>query len=460
MKNPPAFLTMCFCLGIVFAYLFKISFWFVYALGLTVIFVCVLLIKRGLSFYVLFFLFIFILGILHLENSYAVSKSHVSRCLYYRDNTIYTLKGFVNNNPAIKDGRIIFLFRVEELQFNKRKHRSCGDILVYVQGVKTLLYGEELILLGKIRRPYRMFRADISAVMHMQNNSALIRLNRNKGSLIKRLAFYLKGRIEEVLFRRLSPLTSGIVDAMVLGEKRTISPVVYDAMVKSGTVHILVVSGFNVGVIAFMSGLFFKMLRIPRKPRYILVIIFLVLYCFITGASTPVVRATVMGIFLILGYFLRREPNIGNSLALAVFFILIADPKALFSISFQLSFISVAAIVYLYPRLQSFLKLEELKIKSLKVIFEGCLVSFAAWLGTMSLIAYYFRIFSPVTPIANIFIVPIATLITLSGLSLVIITLVLPFLAGPFAATNEMLVIILLKVNTFFISLPFAYLYL
>jgi competence protein ComEC len=460
MKNPPAFLAVCFCLGIVFTYLFKISFWFVYILGFAVIVASALLIKKRLSFHILLFLSIFILGALHLENSYTVSKSCVSKHLHYQDDTIYILKGFVNNNPAIKDGRISFIFRVEELQFNKNRYKSCGDILVYAKGVKALFYGEELILLGNIHRPYRIFRADISAVMHIQNDSALVHLNKNKGSLVKRLAFYFKDKIEGVFFKWLSPLTAGIVDAMVLGEKKRISPVVYDAMTKSGTVHILVVSGFNVGIIAFISGLLFKILRVPRKPRYILVISSLIFYCFISGASTPVVRATVMGVFLILGYFFKRESDITNSFSLAMLFILIADPKALFSISFQLSFISVIAIVYLYPKLKSFLKLEKTKIKPLKVILEGCLVSFAAWLGTMGLIAYYFRIFSPVTPIANIFIVPIATLITLSGLSMVIISQILPFLAGPLASANEMLVIILLKLNTIFINLPFAYLYL
>jgi len=296
--------------------------------------------------------------------------------------------------------------------------------------------------------------------MCIKNNSALIRLNKNKGSLFRRLAFCLKDNIEAVFIKRLSPLTASIVDAMVLGEKRRILPIVYDSMIKSGTVHILVVSGFNVGIIAFMAGLFFKILRIPRKLRYFLIIFCLVFYCFITGASAPVVRATVMGIFLILGYFLKREPNITNSLSLAALFILVINPKELFSISFQLSFVSVAAIIYLYPRLKSLFRLEKIKIKFLKVIVEGCMVSLSAWLGTCGFIAYYFKIFSPVTVLANIFIVPLATLITLSGLSMVIISLILPLLSGPFVSTNEILVIILLGVNNFLINLPFAYLYL
>ena len=462
MNNLPLVLAVCFSLGIVFAHFFRISFWPVYILGFIVIAVSIKLgdgsSKNRTVPLIFLFISVFILGALHFKNSCVVSKSCVSRYICYQDETVYTLKGFVNNNPVIKDSRVLFIFRVEELQFNKNRYKSCGDILVYARNEKALLYGEELVLLGNLRRPYRLYNPDILGVMHLKNNSHLVRLNKNKGILVKRLAFYLKNRVEEIFLKRLSPLAAGIVDAMVLGEKKYISPVVYDAMVKSGTVHILVVSGFNVGIIAFIFGLLFKIVRIPRKPRYILVVVCLIFYCFISGASTPVIRATVMGIFLILGQLIKREPDITNSLALALLFILIVDPQALFSISFQLSFISVAAIVYLYPRIKSFSKVDKIEIKPLKAIIDGSLVSFSAWLGTMGLIAYYFKVFSPVTLLANIFIVPMATLITLSGLSMVVVSLIFPPLAGPLATTNEILVIMLLKVNAFFISLPFAYL--
>ncbi len=460
MRNPLVFFTFCFSLGVVCAYLIKVPFWFVYVLGVTFTFASILLIKRELSFYIIFFCSVFILGILHFDVSSFSPKRSISRYLHHNNDQAYAIKGYVNNNPAIQDGRTVFIFRVERLQFNQSSYKSSGDILVYLKGAKVLSYGEELILLGKVRRPHRAFKSGIAAVMHLQNSAKLVRLNRNKGDIIRRSAFYLKNEIERIFLKHLSPLAAGIIDAMVLGEKEHISPVIYDAMVKSGTVHILVVSGFNVGIIAFISGLFFKILRIPRKLRYFLIIVVLILYCFITGASTPVVRATVMGVFLILGCILRREAGITNSFFLALLFIICVDPKAIFSISFQLSFASVGAIVYLYPRLRSFLRTEKIKIKPLKLIVDGCLVSFSAWVGTMGFIAYYFGIFSPVTLLANIFVVPLATLITLSGLSMVVVALISPFLAGPLASTNEILVILLLKANALFINLPFAYLYL
>lgn len=78
----------------------------------------------------------------------------------------------------------------------------------------------------------------------------------------------------------------------------------------------------------------------------------------------------------------------------------------------------------------------------------------------MGFIAYHFKIFSPVTVLANIVIVPLAALITLCGFSLIIMGLIYPPLAHLFAHTNELLVMLLLNINGFLIKIPYAYFYL
>jgi hypothetical protein len=78
----------------------------------------------------------------------------------------------------------------------------------------------------------------------------------------------------------------------------------------------------------------------------------------------------------------------------------------------------------------------------------------------MGFIAYYFKIFSPITVLANVFIVPLASLITLCGFGLIILGLTWPLPAFLFAKATEFLVVVLLYLNTFLIKLPGAYLYL
>jgi competence protein ComEC len=113
------------------------------------------------------------------------------------------------------------------------------------------------------------------------------------------------------------------------------------------------VSGFNVGIVTFIIILLLKLIRLPRKVRLACAIILLILYCLVTGASTPVVRATVMAGVFLLAYLFKREPDIYNSLFLAAIFILAFNPRQLFDIGFQLSFASVFSIIYIYPKIKS-----------------------------------------------------------------------------------------------------------
>jgi len=375
----------------------------------------------------------------------------------------------VDTQPLFQNNRTSFIFNAQEIQFGNLKYKTCGNILVRIKDKRNLDYGERLILSGALYRPfgfngpqrqnYRdyLYNQGIFSVMSVK---VAVRLNENKGFIFRGLAFWLRQRIEAMISQHLTPASASILDAMVLGEKRNIPPLIYNSMIKSGTVHILVVSGFNVGIVAFIIILFLRLIRIPRRMRFYIATPLLILYCLITGASTPVIRATIMAIVFMFAYLVQREPDIYNSCAVATLAILGINPRQLFDIGFQLSFISVISIVYFYPRMKSFLRLDALKIRYIRLVIEGCLVSFSAWLGTLGFIAYYFRIISPVTVLANMFIVPLASLITLCGFSLIIMDLTCPLLVPFFAYSNEFIVTLLLRINAFLIRLPGAYLYL
>ncbi|MCX5699244.1 MAG: ComEC/Rec2 family competence protein, partial [Candidatus Omnitrophica bacterium] len=352
----------------------------------------------------------------------------------------------------------------------KIRSKCCGEVLVKMDFQPVLNYGDNLMLLGNLGRPfsfgqsqsYKNFlaRQGIYLIMSIKDRRQILWQNKFSGLGLICGCLRLRVYLEEVISRYLPALPSSILAAMVLGQKRDIPWLVNNSMVKSGTVHILVVSGFNVGIVAFMINLLFKILRFPRKARIILTAICLLVYCLITGATNPVIRATVMGLVCLAAYLLKREPDIYNSLMSAALFILVFNPRQLFDIGFQLSFISVLAIVYLYPKLKALARLELCKIKLLKFFAEGCLVSFSAWMGTLVIIALNFRIICPVTVLANILIVPLATLITLCGFTLVLTGLIYPDLAHLFSLPTAALISLLLNINAALIKLPFAYIYL
>jgi competence protein ComEC len=315
-------------------------------------------------------------------------------------------------------------------------------VRVHLSGVASFAYGDVLALEGKIYRPF-LSRRDAEVIMSVKHPAYVLVLARNGGSALKKSLLRIKDSIQALFSQYNPPVAAAVLEAMILGEKKNIPPALYRQMMQSGTVHILVVSGFNTGLVIFVVVLLLKMG-----------------YCIMTGASTPVVRATVMAAVFMFSYLFRRQPDIFNSCALSALCVLSYDPTQLFDIGAQLSFISVLAIVWFYPKMKTFLRLDTRLNPAARFFSEGFLVSLSAWLGTASIIAYYFKIFSPVTVLANIFIVPLATLITLCGVTFIFAAVILPPVAPFFALTCQFLVALLIKVNLLLIGLPGACFYL
>jgi len=467
MTCPLAIFTILFCLGILTASAIKINFLCLYFFSLPLFIAAFLLRKKTSSRFLLFSL-VFILGILSLQNFRILPSNHIRKLFYYKDG-LYNVKGIVAAEPLRRENKTSFIFKTREILSDNLKINCTGNIMVNITGNYDFSYGDELILKGKLFRPpaftgnsrnsYRDYLSRQGIYLTM-NVKTFVRLKKSSRFSLVGPSLNIKKVMEKVIFKYNPDLVAGILDAMLLGERENIPVSVSNSMMKTGTVHILVVSGFNVGIVAFIIILFLRLIRVPRAIRFCVTILCLIVYCFMTGATNPVARATVMGIFLFLALLLKRESNMYNSLSLACLFILVFCPQQLFDIGFQLSFVSVFSIIYLYPKLKALLRIEKIKSRCLLIIPEGFLVSLSAWLGTFGFIAYNFRIFSPVTVFANILIVPMATLITLSGFSLIFMGLVFPPLAWPFAYASEFFVALLLKINAFLIKLPGAYFYL
>lgn len=467
MKRPLLVLTASFCIGIVFASHFRLAWLLIYSLAVFFLITGFLFSRREPVFEIILLGLAFLLGATILKSSRILPVCHIAKIISYRSRQPYLIKGFIAGTPEVKGERVIFTFSAAEIQLGNLNRSCCGKILVYARDKKGLRCGDMLLLQGKLYQPwgwggsgwrYRDYlrRQEIWFVMNVKNSSGLVRLNARCSCFYQNFSAAIKKRLEGVIFKYLDGIPAGILDAMILGERRNIPGFVNNLMVKTGTVHILVVSGFNVGIVAFIIVLFLRLLRLPRYWRFIASLPLIITYCLVTGASNPVVRATVMAVVFIISYLIRRDPDISNAISVAALFILISNPNQLFDAGFQLSFVSVASIVFLYPKLKQLFCLGRLKLKPLRFILESCLVSLAAWMGTAGFIAYYFKIFSPVTVLANIFVVPLASLITLSGFSLIAAGLGLAPLAPLFARANEALIWIMVLINTLMLEIPGA----
>jgi predicted membrane metal-binding protein len=251
MKQPLAWLVIIFCLGILVAVRIKIPFWPLYFLAAIFLFLSFLSIRREAVFNIFLSCLIFCLGATFLKNSRTLPSNHISKYISYRSESPYIIKGALDSQPESKNNRTTFVFKTEELRLDNFSRKCSGKVIVYLAHPANFSYGDQLILKGNLYRPfgkndrgrksYReyLYNQGIFFIMNVKTDVGLVRLNKNKGLVIKRFALRLKNKIEQIIFRYTSPLAAGVLDAMVLGEKNNIPWFVNDAMMKTGTVHIL-----------------------------------------------------------------------------------------------------------------------------------------------------------------------------------------------------------------------------
>jgi competence protein ComEC len=221
--------------------------------------------------------------------------------------------------------------------------------------------------------------------------------------------------------------------ALTLGWRPALTEDVAEPFIRAATYHIFAVDGLRMAII---FGIFFQLFRVCRLPRPAIGLILLPLiwgYVVLTGWPASAIRATVMLSIVIFSWVLRRPMDLLNSLFAAAILILIWQPQQLFQSGFQLSFCVVLCIILLMPLLEKSsdrifapdpLLPPELRTRwhpalsiPLKFIWETLLVSFAAWIGSLPLTAYYFNIVSPVSTPANLLAVPLCMLVLISNLS-------------------------------------------
>ena len=140
------------------------------------------------------------------------------------------------------------------------------------------------------------------------------------------------------------PRQAALIDAMVIGEEAFIDPDTRVDFQRSGTYHILVVSGMNVTILAFVAFWTLRRLRLAEVPATLLTIFFCVAYAFLTEVGAPVWRATLMCAIYLGTRLLYRDRAMVNALGAAALGLLVFDPRQLFTASFQMTFLCVLIV--------------------------------------------------------------------------------------------------------------------
>jgi len=425
--------------------------------------------RRIASFAALSAAFLFI-GCLLFQARQILPADHIKNFTAEGPREVY-LEGLVVDEPVIAKTfyggkKINLTLEAGHLQSKGLRYEVNGKVRVSLTGEASFSYGDRIVVNGRLSRPkgpgnpggfdYAAYleRNRIFSVLGARAQDAVI-LERGKGNPVLSLAYKARGKIETLISGGLPGESANFLNAILLGLRQEIGNDLSDAFMRTGTVHLIAISGLNVGLIAFLVLLIFSILRVPRKAGMALTIIFLVFYAVLTNGTPSVVRATVMSIALLCGLLIGREVSMWNSLGLAALVILSCDPNTLFDAGFQLSFVSVMSLLYITPKLKKFFHYDRRSY-----ILEGFFVSLAAFIGVLPLILYYFNIVTPVSVISNLVAVPLSFLITAASVPFLVFGFLFPPAAKIFAASASFLCEVLFAGNNFFSKIPFAYIYL
>jgi competence protein ComEC len=278
----------------------------------------------------------------------------------------------------------------------------------------------------------------------------LISKGNNKASFFEKLRDHIKSKIDSKFTNDVSP----IIKAIILGDKTEIHPELKQAYSKTGTAHLLAVSGFHIGIIAF---LIFTILGFIKNQwvKFAIFTLLLISFVILSGLQPSAIRAAAMAIIYLLLTITERKPDGINILSVVILFSVIINPNLINSISFQLSISAMFGIILFFKVFYNSLKLlfndENIVIRYLLASFS---ITFSASLVTSLLVAIYFNIFSIIAPISNLFVIPFFSLGAFFSVIAVTLSYLSDFLASFYFISTEVFINIANRIILFISENP------
>ncbi len=209
-----------------------------------------------------------------------------------------------------------------------------------------------------------------------------------------------------------------VLNAMLAGDRKSLSAEQKYRFRGAGVQHLLALSGLHLGIfLALFSFLWLRRVRFTRWRWPVLWATMVLLwgYCFLAGMPQSLLRSVLMATLYYMALFRTEESHMGINLAHTMLLMLLIDPMCLFDVGTQLSFSAVAALTWLYPILDSMIPFSpfpaDWRERWCKRVWRLFLVSLTAWLGTMPLCLFYFHQFQPWQPLVSVLLVPMTTLL-------------------------------------------------
>ncbi|MGR9043912.1 MAG: DNA internalization-related competence protein ComEC/Rec2 [Gammaproteobacteria bacterium] len=300
-----------------------------------------------------------------------------------------------------------------------------------------------------------LFRESIGAIGYVRKKPTPVRLSENPGWFEVSV---WRQAVADGLDRQLGEKTTvGIIKALTLGDRHQLSPKQWDVLRETGTAHLMAISGLHIGLVAgliyFLASWFWvwagSLKYSPQKIAAVSALLAALFYAAMAGFSVPTQRALIMLAVVMLAGVRQRNARPFNTLALALFAVLLPDPLAVLSAGFWLSFLAVAVIVY---TMTGKLFVENRFGAALRLHWRVAL-------ALSPLLLFFFQQVSLIAPVANTLAVPVVSLLVVPmALLAVLLMEILPSLSELLLGLVDSILQALFWLLTELAALPFAYL--
>lgn len=381
------------------------------------IFLCLFFKKYYLK--VIFIMLIgFFLGGWRYSLSYPVITSdHIS----YYNNQEKTFRGEVSKEPVEKPQGWQLTIRTEK-----------GKVLISTPKWPRYDYGDILEITCRLEKPESeeftydryLARYGIYSVCY---RPTIRFISGNGGNLIYRFIITTKQKAYEIARNSIPEPEASLALPVVFGGGQDIDEDITEQFRRTGLTHIMAVSGFNVSLLTALLGIGLYSFGLRRKVVFYITSLLITGYVIMVGAPASAVRAGIMSLVLLLAITIGRLAQLPRTVLLVAVMTLVVNPRLLRDdIGWQLSFLAIFGLIYVFPLIQKLgMKLSQGKGK---LLIEALAATLAAQIATAPVIIYNFGQFSLIAPLANLLIVWVVPMLTITMIVSLILTAIFPTL--------------------------------
>ena len=269
--------------------------------------------------------------------------------------------------------------------------------------------------------------------LRLYGNGELLSASRGNAGNLRYLPARLSHWMRESIDSLYGPQASGLIAALLTGERDGLDPQGYTDLSEAGLMHITAVSGLHCGfLIALLGVLVFRRQKLTAFLGYPVLLFYMVM----VGCTPSVVRSCIMVGFVLLAPLVGREGDTPTALSAALLMILMVNPLAIASVSLQLSFAAVAGVLLPAPGIQKLLrdlcpeKLPGVVEKPLDFLLGVVSASLGVMVTTAPLSAVYFNTLALVSPLSNVLVLWMAPALFACALVATVLGGAFPALAG------------------------------